>query len=44
MKTIIALSFILVSSIAWADCKHNGRTYPEGTVLGPMVCSGGSWK
>ena len=39
---------ILFLFAAWAnsvraDCWYNGRIYPEGTVIGPYVCSGGQW-
>ena len=44
MKTLFVISLLLFSGASFADCRHNGRSYPEGTVLGPMVCSGGSWQ
>ena len=28
---------------AFADCVHEGQTYPEGTRLGPYVCQNGEW-
>jgi hypothetical protein len=40
------LFFVLclgLSTLAEADCSYNGATYPEGTVMGPYVCSGNQW-
>jgi hypothetical protein len=38
------LLFLLFSSTAFADCMNNGKAYPTGTILGPLVCSGnGTW-
>ncbi len=38
----ITLLLVLVSGV-YADCKHNGRWYAEGTVKGPYICVNGSW-
>lgn len=37
---VILLTF---SRSVFADCSYNGETYPEGTVIGPYVCSDGKW-
>jgi hypothetical protein len=29
---------------ARADCTLNGRTYPEGAVVGGLVCEDGHWR
>lgn len=38
-------SFLLFVSIgtAAANCLYNGRSYPEGTVVGDRVCTNGGW-
>lgn len=46
MKKVINLLAVLVLSISatYAQaCMHNGVEYPEGTIIGPYVCSGGTW-
>ncbi len=42
--SIFIIVFLMFTKIAIADCTYNGKTYPEGTVLGPYVCSNGQWK
>jgi hypothetical protein len=42
--SIFIIVFLMFSTIAIAECTYNGKTYPEGTVIGPYVCSGGQWK
>jgi hypothetical protein len=42
--SIFIIVFLMLSNIAIADCTYNGKTYPEGTVIGPYVCSNGQWK
>lgn len=44
MKLLLVLLLVTMSvSAVYADCWYNGRTYPEGTVIGPYVCSDGKW-
>lgn len=41
---VLAVSFFFASATL-ADCVYNGRTYPPGTVIGPLVCQpDGNWK
>ncbi len=42
-RLLVLLLFTVTASAVYADCVYNGRTYPEGTVIGPYVCSGGNW-
>jgi len=44
LRTAFA-SFLLLASIgsAAAVCLHNGRAYPEGTMVGNRVCVNGNW-
>ncbi len=45
MKLIlVALAMTILSSTLRAECQYNGQAYPEGTVLGPMICSDGRWQ
>lgn len=53
MKTISALTLaglvalsatIFAAGPAAADCRHDGKTYPEGTKLGGLTCQNGSWR
>lgn len=43
MKNILILVLLFAGSVVYADCKHEGETYPDGTVLGPMECTDGVW-
>lgn len=38
----ILAALILVESVA-ADCLYNGKSYPEGTVMGPYICRDKKW-
>ena len=43
---ILALILLLLSSTAYsepADCSYNGKTYVEGSVIGPLKCVDGKW-
>ena len=43
-KTIFLLVLLaLFAQPVLADCEYNGKTYPEGTVIGPYVCKDGKW-
>jgi hypothetical protein len=44
MKTLALIFLILLgtTSAAYA-CSYNGRTYPEGTTIGPYTCRNGTW-
>jgi hypothetical protein len=55
MKPIIlttALCIELLVTLVWfitpayaADCLYNGKSYPPGTRIGPLMCQGdGTWK
>lgn len=45
MKILMYLILFLMLSvaIAQADCVYNGASYPEGTILGPYICTNGQW-
>ncbi len=40
---LLALAILVLPGLAFADCVHEGRTYAEGTRLGPYVCENGQW-
>ncbi len=40
--SIIAMLLVL-GSVSYADCVHQGQIYPEGTVMGPYICVNGEW-
>lgn len=46
MKYFMVVVFVLlVSSTAFGECLYNGKYYPTGTVLGPLVCApDGTWQ
>lgn len=38
-------TYLCFSTLAFADCKFNGKTYPEGSKKLPgYVCKKGSWQ
>jgi hypothetical protein len=47
MKKLIIGAILLVGYVghAIADCEYQGKWYPTGTRIGPMVCQAdGTWK
>ncbi|WP_166253380.1 hypothetical protein [Marinobacter salicampi] len=45
MRALILVVSFRFASAALADCTYNGRSYPVGTVIGPLVCQpDGTWK
>jgi len=42
-KSLITFILLIISNMAVADCTYNGKTYSEGTVIGPYVCRQGKW-
>lgn len=40
--TLVAIA-LLYGELTFAACTYNGFIYPNGTVLGPYVCSGTQW-
>ena len=42
-RVLLVLVLSLWANAASAECSYNGVGYPEGTVLGPYVCSNGQW-
>jgi hypothetical protein len=43
-RTVIAILLLFAGmASATADCFYNGKKYPDGTVIGDRVCSGGRW-
>lgn len=45
MRKIVLLISILVtvSGLLYADCKYDGKIYPEGEIRGPYICVDGEW-
>ena len=45
LKKIILVISLLAASSAYvhASCTYDGKVYPEGTVIGPYVCTDGEW-
>lgn len=39
----LILLLLIFSGKAYADCLYNGTSYPEGSVIGPYICSEGRW-
>lgn len=49
MKRKSAILFLLLSMMSvvtgvLADCRHNGKDYPVGTVIKGMVCTKDGWQ
>ena len=43
-RTAIAILLLFAGmGSATAGCIYNGKTYPNGTVIGDRVCSGERW-
>lgn len=42
-KLILVICLLFISSSAFADCAYQGSNYPEGSQIGPYVCSGDKW-
>jgi len=40
---LFIISIILLGTVAYADCKYRGETYPEGTIRGPYICIDDKW-
>lgn len=44
IKRIALVAIVLLyGELTFAACTYNGFIYPNGTVLGPYVCSGTQW-
>lgn len=43
VRCALCLVILAAPLAAFADCVHEGRSYPEGTRLGPYVCQNGQW-
>lgn len=43
MKCCVLVVMLFCCGLAFADCKYNGKSYPEGTIIGPYVCKDGKW-
>jgi len=41
--TFIFAILLVLGSVTYADCVHEGQTYAEGTVMGPYICVNGEW-
>lgn len=45
MRVPVLLAGFFFATATLADCVYNGRSYPTGTVIGPLVCQpDGTWK
>ena len=42
-RIALVIIALLYGELSFADCTYNGVNYPNGTVLGPYVCSGTQW-
>lgn len=40
---LYVFSMLISANIVYADCSYNGTLYPEGTIIGPYMCSNGQW-
>ncbi len=43
LKTVFIITLLLGATFSSADCVYEGKSYPEGTKIGPYVCSDGKW-
>ena len=42
-RVILVLGLFLMPAVTAADCVYNGKSYAEGSRVGPLVCEGGRW-
>ncbi len=42
-KIMFVVSFLLIASSSSADCIYDGKSYSEGSKIGPYVCINGEW-
>jgi hypothetical protein len=42
-KLVFIMLLSMMANAAYANCPYEGKSHPEGTVIGPLVCSGGQW-
>jgi len=42
-KLAIILLLSATAHVVNADCIYGGVKYPEGSIIGPFICSGGQW-
>jgi len=40
---LIFTTLIITPTMVIADCFYNGLTYPEGSIIGNLICSNGQW-
>ena len=43
IRTTMLVLLLSFGSAAFADCTYGGKSYPEGTRIGPYTCAGGQW-
>jgi hypothetical protein len=41
---ILIAIFLFISSPVKADCRYQGKTYPEGTLMNGLECINGQWR
>jgi hypothetical protein len=49
LAAVVSFGFLIavilfISSPVKADCRYQGRTYPEGTLLNGLECINGQWR
>jgi hypothetical protein len=43
VRACVMMAIMALAGTAMADCVLNGVVYPEGAVIGNMICSNGQW-
>jgi len=41
---ILIAVFLFISSPVKAECRYQGKTYPEGTLMNGLECINGQWR
>lgn len=41
---LLFLILMFIAAPARADCRHNGKDYPVGTVIDGLVCTKDGWR
>ena len=41
--SFVIVMLLVLGSVTYADCVHEGQTYSEGTIRGPFICVNGEW-
>ncbi len=43
VRIVIAVLLLFAGISSATACLYNGRSYPEGTVIGDRICRDGRW-